>query len=100
MQQNNLNYELRDPKFVHQALLYCKTLLYCKFLTLFAALVGTIDAGVTRGGSRRFRIPPLKPEIYIKKKLVNHKIHCDNCSKMHFLSRPNGKILGGDAWMG
>ena len=48
---------------VGKPLLYCKTF---KFLTLFVALVGAIDAGVTSGGSRRVRAPQLKPEKYKK----------------------------------
>ena len=48
---------------VGQPLLYCKIF---KFLTLLVALVGTIDPGVSSGGSRRVRTPLLKPEKYKK----------------------------------
>ena len=59
------------------------TLKAFEFLTLFVALVGTIDAGVTSGS---FKGPesPCSNRRNIKKKLLTHKIHCNNWNKSIF----------------
>ena len=36
----------------------------------------------------------------IQAKLVTHKNHCNNWSKIHFLSRPYSRILGGLRMLG
>ena len=55
-----------------------------KFLTLFVAIVGTIDAGVTSG---RLKSPDLLPAQTgeIQEKLLTHKIYCNNWGKIYFL---------------
>ena len=58
-------------------------------------IVGTIDDDVTSGESKWSGLLLLKREKY-KKKYLTHKIHCNNWNKIHFLSRPNSKILRGD----
>ena len=46
------------------------------FLTLFVALVETIDAGVTSGGFKRSGLLAQTAEIY--EKLPKHTIHSNN----------------------
>ena len=68
------------------------TLKTFKFLTWFKVPFGMIDAGVTCGGTRGPDPPAQSGKIY--EKLVTHKTHCNNWSKIRFLSRLKIRILG------
>ena len=48
------------------------------------------------GGAAPFCPYTCGPAREIQEKLLTHKVHCNNWSKIHFLSRPNSKILGRD----
>ena len=66
------NLELKDPISVGLSI----TLKTFKFITLFVALVGTIDAGVTIGGFKGSG--PNAQTGEIKEKLLTHKTYCNN----------------------
>ena len=74
------------------------TLKTFEFLTVFVALVGTIDAGGTSSGFKGSEPPLLKPDKH--KKTLTYKMHCNYWSKIRFLFRLNSKILGGGGRVG